>query len=144
MNDGEVIIVLENLAETSPETASTEIFTALHPDVAKRLDTAAVGEDPAITARVHEWIKRFASADIDRSQLSPIMSEALTPSLVSTSKIGISSLGEPTKFVFRGKATAGGLDVYTYLVTFEKAQLDVNMALDAQGKIAGFTFTAPN
>jgi len=143
-SDGEVIIVLGNLAETSPETASTEIFTALHSDVAKRLDTAAVGEDPAITARVREWIKRFATADIDRSQLSTTMSNALTPSLVSTSSTGISALGEPTKFVFRGKAGAAGMNVYTYLVTFEKAQLNVNMALDAEGKIAGFNFTAAN
>jgi hypothetical protein len=42
--------------------------------------------DPAITAKAKEWLHRFQTGDIDRAQLEPSMSTALTADVVKQLK----------------------------------------------------------
>jgi D-alanyl-D-alanine carboxypeptidase len=136
--DDEIVIVFANLAEARPEELANSIFAGTHPDVAQAPMTPVAGERPEITARVREWLHRFETGDVDRSQLTSDMNGSLTPELVAQTKAQVAPLGNPTKLVFRGSQTNGSIAAYTYVAVFANATLRIVMALDGEGKIAGY------
>jgi len=141
--DGQQIVVLANLANSAPESLVDAVFASLHPDVARALTTPAGGEDAAVTARVREWLHRFETGDIDRAQLTPSMSSALTDELVARTKVQFGSLGEPTSLVYRSKAARDGATTYAYSATFPTGSFSITISVVAGGKIAGYLVGPP-
>jgi hypothetical protein len=92
----------------------------------------------AITTRVRDTLRGFEAGEVDRSQLDATMSAALTPDLLASTKEQFAPLGMPSALVFRGSKVVGAVTVYTYRATFATVTLNIIMALDADGKIAGY------
>lgn len=136
--DDEAIVVLENSTSADAESLATTAFTVLHPDVASALAAPVAGEDPKITARLRDWLRRFETGDIDRGQLTDKMSAALTPDLIATTKSQFATLGDPQTLVYKGSASEAGDTVYTYLADFALGKIRIVMSLDATGKIDGY------
>lgn len=96
-----------------------------------------------MTARVREWLHRFETGDIDRAQLTPSMSSALTDELVARTKVQFASLGEPTSLVYRSKAERDGATTYAYSATFPTGSFSITISVVAGGKIAGYLVGPP-
>lgn len=137
---GERIIVLENTSFAPADAIADKIFAAMHPDLAAAEMQAVPGEEPAITARAREWLRRVQTGDIDRTQLGPQFAAALTPQLVERVKGNLLPLGEPASFVFRGKRSVGTATAYDYRVVFATETLVEHIVIDEAGKITGLLF----
>jgi CubicO group peptidase (beta-lactamase class C family) len=134
--EGEAVVVLVN-SMVFVEGSIAPIFAATHPDAVPPT-AAAPGEIPAVTARVRDWLRRFETGDIDRSQLNDTMNKTLGQDLIDTLKAQLGPLGNPETLVYRGKVDADGSTMYVYVATFSSGTFRIVMALDATGKIAGY------
>jgi CubicO group peptidase (beta-lactamase class C family) len=134
--EGEAIVVLLN-SPVFIEGDIAPLFAATHPDVAPPT-LAAAGELPAVTARVRDWLRRFETGDIDRSQLSDTMNKALSQDIIDASKAQLGPLGTPESLVYLGKDDADGSTYYAYLATFSQGAFRILMSLDTAGKISGY------
>ncbi len=137
--DDEAIVVLDNSA-FGLEGFAPALFAATHPDAPPPVESAA-GEVAAVRARVREWLHRFETGDIDRSQLTAAMTKSLTPDIVDGAKAQLGPLGEPQSLLYRGVTNDGGSTVYHYRATFTQGTFDITMAVDATGKIGGYLLT---
>ena len=98
--------------------------------------------DPAITAKAKEWLHRFQTGDLDRSQLSSQMNTALTADVVRQLKDELSPLGDAQSFKITSQQSLGeGITAYVYRVTFKSSSIDEIIAFDGNGKISGFRLT---
>lgn len=145
--DDESIVVLENMAEGSPERVSSAIFAAAHPDVTAKFDAAAPGEDPAITVRLREILRRAAIGQPDRTQFSErYKAGLLTPDAIGFIQEALAPLGPATRFIFRGKSiqpaagSAPAMTVYRYNVAYGSDRETVEILIDAQNKVGAMTF----
>lgn len=130
------VVVLQNGVGIVPaESTATRIFETFAP--AQTL-TAAAGEDPAITARVRDWLNRFETGNIDRSQLDVKMNSLLTPQVVNEVKGQLGALDAPQQLVYLGKKTAAGSTIYTYRAVFSAVTFNLYVGVNAAGKISGF------
>jgi CubicO group peptidase (beta-lactamase class C family) len=134
--EGEAIVVLVN-STIFIEGDIAPIFAATHPDVAPPT-MSAVGELPAVSARVRDWLRRFETGDIDRSQLNDTMNKGLTQDLIDASKAQLGPLGTPDSLVYLGKVDTDGSTAYVYEATFSQGTFRILMSLDAAGKISGY------
>jgi hypothetical protein len=97
---------------------------------------------PTITAKAKEWLHRFQTGDIDRAQLEPSMSAALTADVVKQLKDELSPLGDAQSFTITSQQSLGeGITAYVYRVAFRSSSINEIIAFDAQGKISGFRLT---
>ncbi len=96
--------------------------------------------DPKVTAIAKDWLHRIQTANVDRSQLTEQMSAALTPSLVQMVAAQLAPLGDPTAVSFVGSATAQGITIYDFVLTFGAATVNEFLGIDGAGKIAGLRF----
>lgn len=131
------IVVLINDVGVAPSSIATKVFEALYPDVAKSDAQTAPGEDAAVTTRAKEWLHRLQSGDIDRSQLTKQMSDALTPTSVSTLKQQLGALGEPSGFIYKGKQLTSGETTYLYRVVFSALTATMSLTVRPSGEISG-------
>jgi len=137
--DRTAVVVLQNDAGlVGPESTAMRVFEAFEPSAALAAAKPAGGEDPAITARVRDWIGRFESGDIDRAQLTAKMNQVLTPASVATLKSQLGALGAPSRLVFVSKTAGRRGTVYVYRAVFPATTFDVQIAINSAGKIAGF------
>ncbi len=139
-SDDESIIVLGNLAESTPSRAASLIFRAVHPDVDAKFNTAAAGEDQTITARVRSWIQQIETGKIDRAGLSKAFGTFMSHPAVEFAQAEFVPLGPVTGLVFRGSRTRGSTTDYMYNASFGSAQEYIVLSIDARNKIAAFLF----
>jgi CubicO group peptidase (beta-lactamase class C family) len=149
--DDEGIVVLENLALGSPYRVASAIFIATHPDVTAKFNTAAPGEDKAVTARLREVLRRAALDKPDRTQFSErFMRAMVAPDGGSSAfiKSELIPLGPATRFVFRGKrrraadpsTSVPAMTGYSYNVAFGSDLVSMVLGIDTAGKITAFGF----
>ncbi len=131
------MVVLINDVAVAPSSIATKVFESLSPDVAKSDCQAARGEDAAVTVRAKEWLHRLQSGNIDRSQLTKQMSDALTPASLISLKQQLGALGEPASFIYKGKQAAGGDTAYLYRIAFSSLTATMTFTLNTAGKIGG-------
>jgi CubicO group peptidase (beta-lactamase class C family) len=141
-SDDEAIVMLGNSTSGS-EAAVSDIFAKTHADVAASLTAVVPGEDPAITARAKEWLHRFETDDIDRSQLTETMSTALTPEVAAQLQHQFAPLGVPPSLSFRGKLEDGTSTIYRYLAAFPTGSFIILIGIDTNGKISGYRLLPP-
>ena len=144
-DDGLAIVVLSNGYgfDGQADRVVREIFETYYPPTAAELAagfTPAPDEDEAIRARVKEWVTRFASGNIDRAQLTPSMSEVLTPDIVAQSSAILAQYGEPQKFAYAGKQSIDAGTLYTYRVEYTSKVLRWIFVLAPDGKITRARF----
>ncbi len=99
-----------------------------------------VPENPAVTRRALDWVGRFQTTNIDRTQLSPVINEKLTPAVLAAMKRQLAPLGTPTGIAYGGARNIKGDYVYRYVVVFPIGAIQEFMSIDATGKIAGVLF----
>ncbi len=137
---GQTVIVLASAGHVADRLAE-RTFDSLHPDLAAATAKPAEGEDFAVTARIKAIYAQLMSEKPDRSQFTEQANKAFTPALLSMTKTQLSSLGEPTTWVFKGKTSVGNLTAYRYRVMFSGGMvLAVIMTVDKTNKIAGYAF----
>jgi hypothetical protein len=95
---------------------------------------------PEITARAKEWLHRFQTGNVDRTQLDAEMNTALTPDLVKQVSQQLAPLGDPVTFVISGEQTTQGVTAYIYKVSFKSSSIYEVFGLDKDGKLAAIRF----
>jgi CubicO group peptidase (beta-lactamase class C family) len=136
---GEQIIVLVNDVGAGPTSIAAAAFDALNPEVVSTADLPVAGEDTAITKLAQQWWTALMSGKVDRSRLTPAMSKALTPTVLSASGAQLRAFGEPVRWIYRGEQEVSGATVYRYRVAFGSGTMfNVIMALAPDGKLAGY------
>jgi hypothetical protein len=115
------------------------VFEALEPSAV--VATSAAGEDPAVTARVRDWVGRLESGNLDRSQLTERMSAHFTPALVTEIKTEMAPLGAPQQLIYVSKDVTTRGTIYTYRAVFAAATFNLHIRINTQGKITGLTMT---
>jgi CubicO group peptidase (beta-lactamase class C family) len=125
-----------------------EAFRALVPPSEAQLaaerareTTPATGEDPAITAAAKAEYERWRAGDVDPARYSAPMRAELS-TMVRQVSPGLSALGAPTVFVYRGKQLVPSLFVSTYIfrVTTPNGAVQYVYSVDREGKVAGIYF----
>jgi len=95
----------------------------------------AAGSNAAVLLRAREWIGRFQSGDIDRSQLTSDLSASLDSATVAQIK-SVLPHGAPQSVALVGRDASSGNTVYLYIVTWPEGTLSFTFGLTAAGKIA--------
>ncbi|MDB5071470.1 MAG: pbpE 3 [Candidatus Eremiobacteraeota bacterium] len=143
------VVVFANTVGFDETRIVREAFRALVPPTPAQLaaerekDTkSAPGEDAAITQAARAEYGRWRSGNVDMSRYDATMRAALTPATVQQVSSGLSSLGEPTAFLFTSKTAlpnnAG--TAYSYRVVTPNGAVSYVYAVDAGGKIGGIWF----
>ena len=142
------IIAFGNSTSFDPVHIEREAFRALVPPseaqlAADRLreSTPAAGEDEALTAAARAEYERWRAGDVDPSRYSAPMRAELS-TLVRQVAPGLTALGAPTAFVYRGKQPVPSLFAtsYIYRVTTPGGTVQFVYTLDRAGKIGGMYF----
>jgi CubicO group peptidase (beta-lactamase class C family) len=108
----------------------------------RREDTPAAGEDPAITAAAKAEYERWRAGNVDPAPYSAQMRAELS-GMVRQVSPGLTALGAPTAFVYRGRQPTPPslfLTSYVYHVTTPSGAVQYLYTLDREGKIAGMYF----
>ncbi len=138
------IVALTNSASGPATTIVNNIFDAIHPRIAAAADATAPGENLGVTARVKAFVIPLLRGDLNRSQITPAASKALSDAAVKAASQQLSVLGPPTAFVFRGSSVLPDATKYVYLVRFKATVLKLTVAIDAKSKkFAAFFFQSP-
>jgi hypothetical protein len=114
----------------SPAPAPAQSAAAASPTAAPNPST-----DAAVTARAREWIGRFQSGDIDRSQLTSDLSATLDKTAVAQIK-SVLPKGTPSAVYIVNKDSASGNNLYIFNVTWPDGTLQFSFGITAGGKIA--------
>jgi hypothetical protein len=99
----------------------------------------ARGSDAEATLRAREWIARFQSGDIDRSQLTSDFSATLDKTAVAQIQSALPK-GQPQSVAISYKDSASGNTAYVFLVTWPEGTLSFTLGITAGGKIASAYF----
>lgn len=100
--------------------------------------------NPAMIAQAKEVFTQLQGGTVDRSLLEPAMSTALTDDKLSKVKGGIGSLGAPVTFDQQRSGINGDITYAVYLLSFKDGtKLQLLVAVDKQGKIAGLNLSPP-
>jgi hypothetical protein len=100
----------------------------------------AASVDPKVTSLAREWLHRFQTGDIDRSQLTDELNAKLTPDLVTQVKTQLGPLGDPTDVSFVEQRAVQNSTVYQFAVSFSATKIREFISLNAAGKIDGIFF----
>ena len=83
------------------------------------------------------WLAHLQEGSIDRSQLTPALSAALTAEALAAFRRKLAPLGEPSSFKLHDTQPAEGVTAYTYAVTWKAGSAYYVFALDDRtGKVA--------
>jgi hypothetical protein len=90
-----------------------------------------------VSDEARSWLAQLQAGSIDRSQLTPALSAALTTDAVAALKRRLAPLGEPSSFKLYDTQPVEGATVYTYAVTWKAANAYYVFGLDDRtGKVA--------
>lgn len=103
--------------------------------------TPPPGSDAAVKARAREWIGRFQTGDIDRSQLTPAFSQALDSTAVGEIK-SVLPKGPPLSIQLASTSSDSEQNYYIYIVTWKEGSLSFSFGLTPGGKIGTAFFRA--
>ena len=147
--DDEGIIVLDNRAQSGPYRVTAAIFSAEHPDVTAKFNSAVPGEDQAVTARLRAVLLAFAAGRPDRTQFSErFRTGILDRGGAEFAQEELGPLGPPTRFIFRGKTeqranpanSAPAMTSYSYNVAYGSDEESITFGIDADKKFTSFGF----
>ena len=117
-----------------PEELGARILDLIVPPTAAHLDNTIVD-------RAKEWLKRLATGNIERGELTPSFSTYLTDDLVAHDNLA--ALGPLISIVPESSTTESSGDIlYEFLVRHRRAQYHYEFELTPQGKIDGLSLTA--
>jgi hypothetical protein len=91
--------------------------------------------DAAVTKRAREWISRFQTGDIDRTQLTSDLSATLDKTAIAQIK-SVLPKGTPSSVYIVTKDSASGNNLYIFDVTWPEGILQFSFGITAGGKIA--------
>jgi cellulase/cellobiase CelA1 len=114
----------------SPSPASAQSTASASPTSAPDPNS-----DAAVTHRAREWIGRFQTGDIDRSQLTSDLSATLDKTAVAQIK-SVLPKGPPSAVYIVNKDSASGNNLYIFNVTWPDGTLQFSFGITAGGKIA--------
>ncbi len=80
--------------------------------------SSAPSPNAAMMERAKGFFHRIVTGDIDRSELTPQMNDALTNEMIKQVAAQVAPLGEPTSFQQIQSGRQGGSEYYVYVVTF--------------------------
>ncbi|CAN5720502.1 hypothetical protein BH11PLA1_BH11PLA1_11690 [soil metagenome] len=99
---------------------------------------APVVNGPTIEAVVREWIARYATGNIDRSQLSDEFAAYLTPERLAGTRPALAALGAVQSVDVGTPAERGGFEVSSCKVTCRNGKLETVLYRNPNGKIEQF------
>lgn len=131
-------------SRSGPAGAIVEhIFDVLHPKLAATELTPVAGENLAFRARMKAFIIPLLKGHLDRSQITPAASKALSDATVAQVAALFSSLGAPRAFIYRGKTVRSTGTLYVYLVHFASQTVKLTLGIDAKTKKFAVFFFQP-
>ena len=142
------VVVLGNSLSFDETRIRRAAFRALVPpsqaqlaDDLRRENTPAAGEQPEISAAAKAEYERWRAGTVDPAPYSAPMRAELS-TMVRQVSPGLTALGAPSAFVYRGKQAVPSLFTtsYIYRVTTPNGVLQYVYSLDREGKIAGLLF----
>jgi hypothetical protein len=92
------------------------------------------GSDAAAATRAREWISRFQSGNIDRSQLTPAFNTTLDAATIAAIKGGLPT-GDPIGMSLSQKGVSGNVSWYIYIVSWKQGDLSFSFGITSDGKI---------
>jgi CubicO group peptidase (beta-lactamase class C family) len=143
------VVVFGNTVGFDETRIVREAFRALVPpsqaQLAAERDSetkSAPGEDAAITVAARAEYERWRAGKVDMSRYDATMRAALNAATIQQVSSGLSSLGEPTAFVFTAKSAVpnNGGTAYSYRVITPNGAVSYLYAVDPEGKIGGIWF----
>lgn len=98
-------------------------------------------EDPAVTRRALDWLRRLEFGDIDRAQLDDTLNAKLTTQSIGLMQAELGPFGRPSGIQLVASRKLNGNDAYMYVLTFKAARLQEVIIVSPVGKITGLVFS---
>ena len=135
-DDNLAVVILSNGEAFSgqPERMVAQILAHAFPAA---IPSAAPGEDLAVTARAKDWWHRLASGTVDLGTVTPAFAARLTPEFLTAVQLGLSTLGDPTDWIYQGADPGPDVTIYHYWIRLNGAAHGFDFGLSGDGKIAG-------
>jgi CubicO group peptidase (beta-lactamase class C family) len=130
------VVVLTNSGNAAVETVSKTIVRDV---LESYFPPRAIADDTtAVTGRIRALLAQLRSGNVDRSALSPALSDVLSPALLAATHTYFVTLGEPTSLVLQAKTPRGDALLYVFRGAFADGSVhEVRIVLDGD-KIGGF------
>lgn len=97
-------------------------------------------EDPKMRKLAVRQFLDFQGGNVDRSKYSDDVNAQLNDDLLSGSEKALAALGALQTVTFRGISQTKNVNVYVYRMTCEHGSIDMEFALQPDGKIAVLLF----
>jgi hypothetical protein len=97
-------------------------------------------DDPKMHKLAVRQFLAFQGGTVDRTRYSDDVNAQLNDELLDGSEKALAALGALQTVNFRGISHAKGIDVYVYRMTCEHGTIDMEFALQPDGKIAVLLF----
>lgn len=93
-------------------------------------------DDPKIHKLAVQQFLAWQQGSVDRTLYSDDVNAQLSDQILDTAEKSLAAMGGLQRTVFRGISRAKGVDVFVYHMTCENASVDMDFALQPDGKIA--------
>lgn len=139
--DTQIVAYTNLAADPEPgEMITTAVFEDLYPTIAAAAAQSAADEDPKVTAAAEAVFAGLQSGTPDAADLTAKLAgklQGLAPHFAGE----FGPYGKPTKFVFKGKRSAGGFTYYEYVIHFGPGSaFKFGIGLDADRKVGSLSF----
>lgn len=132
------VIVLTNRSGADAGGLARRIARIYLPDLA---EPAIADNDPAATARDRRLLLETVEGRLDRSLLTPELSDRITPELLSASQAALKGLENLRNLEILARTSDGKERTVRYRARFRKGDAVLLIRRNAEGKIAGMTVT---
>jgi len=136
------VIAFTNLGDSpeAGETVADAVFGDLYPAIAEAAAKPAAGEDVKITAMARAVFAGLQGGTEDSADLTPHLAGKLQ-GLSQHFADEFGPYGPATKFIYKGKRTAGGFTYYDYVIQFGPGSMfKFGVGLDSSGKVGSLSF----
>lgn len=141
--DGVAVVVFGNELGFDPAPIVRAAMRVVVPPSAATLEaeqTAASGEDAAITSEARAQFVGWSSGAIDLKRYDAAMRAAIDVATIASVGHALSTSGTPSAFIYKGREQRGTVVVYRYRVETPRTTFIETIAFDPDGQIAGLRF----
>lgn len=137
LGDDMTVIVLANASQADPGRFVDSIAAIYNPALARPKPTPITDRDPAIAERLKVLLASAAAGTLEPAQFTYVRA-GFFPNAARAYATMLRDLGAPAKLTLMTRRQVGDDVVSTFVVSYGTTEIDVNLALAPDGKVAQF------
>jgi CubicO group peptidase (beta-lactamase class C family) len=137
VDDKLTVVVLANLAGAGPDVITHHVAGLYDPALTPLPEKPIEDKEPQVTVLLTNLLQAIADGKADRELFTPDLQNELFPDAITEFSRTMKPWGRQTSIALLQRREEDGNRVYRYRIAFEKLSVVLELALRADGKIAG-------